>query len=168
MSGRRLADIHERWSINTSGSPVTLEGQTYQKSLDLGVWETFYLRPFSPEPHALLPTATLSATTIYPRRQAKKAVYASAPHDTSYASYEKFKRKETITRAVPKLGKAHQHGTPNAQERRRHVLHGIQGQDAWLEKHSEAPPGNNSQVGSSTARPHNILLPNILEEFLPY
>ncbi|KAG0723001.1 hypothetical protein GWK47_005757 [Chionoecetes opilio] len=138
---------------------ASLEGQTLPSQLDLGVWGTFYLRPFSPEPTRCYRCHAFGHT-IYRCRQAKKYGICSAPHDTSIC-LEKYKRKEQITSCCPNCGKAIRRETPNA-KRGGDSLQGIQGQAA-VKKKSEVT--RNLLMGRSLKLPPAQLLPNILEDF---
>ncbi|KAG0718256.1 hypothetical protein GWK47_052785 [Chionoecetes opilio] len=109
-----------RDGVSTRQVRITLEGQTLPSQLDLGVWGTFYLRPFSPEPTRCYRCHAFGHT-IYRNRQAKKCGICSAPHDTSIC-LEKYKRKEQITSCCPNCGKAHHAWKPKCEERQRHVL----------------------------------------------
>ncbi|XP_045131596.1 uncharacterized protein LOC123516405 [Portunus trituberculatus] len=107
--------------------------------LDLQIWGTFYIRPYTPEPLRCYQCQAFG----HGRSQCKNSPrcgICGSDHDTNQC-LQRFKAKETVTNKCPNCGGSHHAWNKACPERRRKIQEGINTQIDWVQKHCQAPPG---------------------------
>ena len=108
-------------------------------NLDIGVWGTFYLHPYTPEPLRCYKWQAFGHTRAQCRNLPRCGI-CSAPHDTDQC-LQRYKAKEVVPHKCPNCNETHHAWNKSCPERRHRVQQGIQIQKHLLEIHSNAPSG---------------------------
>ena len=103
--------------------------------IDLWIWSTFYVRPYSAEPVRCYQCHKFGHTRLNCRNSSRCGI-CSKDHPIS-----KYKAKEEITSKCPNCQGGHHAWNKSCPEWRRRIQMAIEGQQTWIEKHSDAPPG---------------------------